>query len=127
MFVVFKVAFQNALQRLAVKNEHMIQTLATQRADETLGIRVLPWVRYPTEKLQRFAGRPCGGRMRRDVEVNGVSPVMGHHHKYKQKRNGSHYQKICCNYLLNVALEKRAPAQGLITSRCVPDEKWRSP
>jgi hypothetical protein len=47
------------------------------------------------------------------IEVNGVSPVMTHDHKYKQqaKADSPHYQKVCCYDLLNVVLQKRAPSR----------------
>ena len=42
-----------------------------------------------------------------EVEVNGVTPVMGQHYRHKnnkRKLTCPQYQKICCSYLLNVVL-----------------------
>src|SRR4030095_737245 len=65
----------------------------------------------PRKRFSDLPCRPLGGGMRRHVEVNQVTPVMAHHHKYKQqaKADGPHYQKVYCYYLLNVVLQKRAP------------------
>jgi len=85
----------------------------------------------PRKRFSDLPRRPFGGRMRRHVEVNRVTPVMAHHHKYKQqaKADGPHYQKVSCYYLLNVVLQKSAPtlrrrlslARHVLRDRCLRD------
>src|ERR1051325_5253742 len=143
-FVVFKVWFQNALQRRFIEDDYVVQALLASGADETLCVRVLPWrsrgqnfqhphltnslmecgsvntiaivqqitrCTIPRERFSHLSCRPFGGGMRRHVEVNQVTPVMAYHQKYKQqaKAHRPYNQKICCYYLLNLVLQKRAP------------------
>ena len=67
--------------------------------------------RYPRERFSDLPRRPFGGRIRRHVEVNRVSPLLAQRNKYEQQAEiqGPHYQKIDGHYLLNVVLQKRAP------------------
>jgi hypothetical protein len=45
----------------------------------------IAWGAIPGKRFSDLTRRPFGGRMRRHVEVNRVTPVMAYHHKYKQQ------------------------------------------
>src|SRR4030095_6919143 len=68
------------------------------------------WCAIPRKRFGDLACRPFGLRMGRDIEVNGVTPMMGQDYKHKQqaKAHCPYYQQIC-RRLLNVVLEKGTP------------------
>ena len=69
------------------------------------------WSAIPWKRFGDLACRPFGRRMGRDVEVNGVTPLMGQHYEDKQqaKADCRHDQEINRHQLLGVVLQKSAP------------------
>jgi len=83
--------------------------------------RAIPWKRFGD-----LPGRPFGGGMGRDVEIKGVTPVMGQDHENKQqaKAHRRHHQEIrrkpiLCVPLINVT------STNLLTTSYVFDV-WRT-
>src|SRR5215468_836155 len=114
--VIIKVALQYPTQMLFSKYDHMIETLAPDRADEPFHIWTLPRTMWcidschsPTElftvylvaisqkKSRRGLLRKCfndllcrprSGRMFGHVEMRHAPAVMSKHHQYKQHPKG---------------------------------------